>query len=298
MKYNKLLILFLIFCASLEASSQAMIVNAPIKARTNTGPVFVQWPNTGNQLNIGLWGQSNASGAGDTSVAPHKGVIPYAYIFNNNTRLLEPLRLGASANNTQNVGLPTTNATYGIEDELMLLLSNHYSNQTNYLYKYAYAGTCLAEGQQNGSWSTTPASSAPNVWNNCMNNHFQFIQQNPIRGPTLNWIIWIQGECDGQSGSTVFNAYQTNLTNLINNSRTYLHNSGVKWCLVSLSTNQTAVNSSGITAVNTAMSNVAGSLTDVYYISQNSSVGADNLHYNAAGISAIATLVYNVIIAH
>jgi hypothetical protein len=254
---------------------------------------YAKYQETGTQKFIGLIGQSNATGAMLNSGLPSDlaGIIPNAYIYDLVSGTYQQLQ--NNINNRQDISLPGNNGAFGIEMRLMKLLGSYYSTP-QYMFKYCYVGTQLYNNNAT-CWNVfcTPVS----LWVNSFAKCAEATSKLPIASKNLQWLIWIQGENDCNATSAA--AYQQNLTDVINFTRSSTGlSTNLKFILVSLATTQTSLNATYSAQISTAMSTIAGSLTNVFFISQNSSVQGDNTHYDAAGYDNIATLVYNVIIAN
>lgn len=273
----------------------------PISTKTTPDSVS-KFDNTGGQLFITIVGQSNAAGNETTSNPPDgiaiDDIIPNSYIFDIVARDWQQLVFGVNQKQAQNnLGNATS---YGIEPMLMTSLSN-YNSQVNYLLKATYSGSQLYNNNTL-CWNVfcTPVFSGGiylSLWLGMLNFIYTSTFKNPVRNLNTGWVVYMQGENDANGGSTLYNAFQTNLTDFINYTRAHTgYGTNLKFILVSLSSNQTGLDSTGLAAVNTAMSNISGSLTNVFYIAQNSSVKVDNIHYDKDGLTAIAALVYDVII--
>jgi len=299
MKLNK--IVFLLLCPLLSFG-QINIV------RRSTVTTYPQYPEVGTQKFIGLFGQSNACGIVNVSSAPYSGLIDNAYILNLclSTPVFQQLNVGT--NNWLYLSSVCATTDYGIEVQLMHDLGVLYG-QPQYMLKYGYTGTSMANTSgTTPNWNVFAANQTivndarfeiPGLYGTALN--YLNIAQNriPVLNKKLEWIVWMQGEQDANGGSTLYNNYQTNLTDFINTFRTQSHlGTNLKFLLVQLSSNQTGINATGKTAVNTAMTNIAGSLTNVFTVSPNGTVQGDGIHYDAAGLATVATSVYNTIIAN
>jgi len=265
------------------------------------------YPEQGTQKYIGLIGQSNAAGQVANVNSPYSGVIANAYIYSLGSKVFQPLEL--AVNNKQELEDISSNGSYGIEIQLMHDLGVHYG-QPQYMFKYAYNGTYL-NNTNTPNWNVSESNvvvpspprqyyfEAPGLYTTCTTWYGIATQQIPIINKKLEWVIWMQGENDANGGAAIYNAYQTNLTNFINNFRVATQlGTNVKFLLVQLSTFQTGVNATGLAAVNTAMQNIAGSLTNVFTIAPNGTIQVDGFHYDAAGLATVSTSVYNTIIAN
>jgi hypothetical protein len=245
-----------------------------------------------------MFGQSNATGAELNANVPSglSGPISNAKIFNLSTRLWETLEDGV--NNRGYVSTPTNNLTFGCELKLMDLLGANYST-TQYLFKYSEPNTYLYNTGNSWNVFTVPTSAGIEqyLYISSWISYNNMFERLPV-SVSPSWLVWIHGENDCANGTHAA-AYQANITDFINNYRAITGlGTNLKVVLVSLSINQTALNSTNRTTINTAMSTVAGTLTNVFYLSQNGTCQVDNVHYDAAGYSTIATGIYNIIVAN
>lgn len=116
--------------------------------------------------------------------------------------------------------------------------------------------------------------------------------------PSVKFMIWGQGETDA-AGLGSANAYETNLTNYINNFRTAVGLPNLPILIMRINSNIDAVTFPYWNTVRTAQTNVAGSLSNVYLVNQdNATMAAGNIHYTNAGYQQIATNVITVVQAN
>jgi hypothetical protein len=249
-------------------------------------------PGSGTQKFIALMGQSNATGTIPIASTPPElaGPIPFTKIFDNTRLDFETLESGI--NTTQDASGFTNNAVFGVELPLMKALGANYGVD-QYLFKYARTGTQLFN---NNSLCWNVFSNPTSLWVASISRYGLAIPKVPILNKSLEWVVWIQGENDCTLNSSA--AYQQNITDFINFTRLSLGLPTLKFILVSLATNQTALNATYLAAVNSAMSATAVAVSNVWYLSQNSAVQGDNTHYTLAGYQNIASLVYDIIIAN
>jgi len=115
--------------------------------------------------------------------------------------------------------------------------------------------------------------------------------------PTFNSILWLQGESD-IAGTTTAADYQTALTNLINSVRGFnAVTANIKWVLVKHAIGLTGLDDTKTADFNTALDNIAGSLSNILIVDTNSLTPtfADALHYTPTTILAIGQAWYDVL---
>lgn len=281
---------------SLLLITSASVAQHPIFLKLNgvNKSLYKRPPVAGERL-IAIYGQSNTGMKEDIANLQSDLLtpIPNNYIYNFN--IPNPAWETLTTSNNEGDNANTHTNTFGIEFRLMKLMHDTYGGN-QYLLKFAQSSTQLAStGNTTLDWNVSSSSvgNPLELFDLCILNRIYARSKIPV-DLDVSWVIWIQGENDA-GNSTLYNAYQTNLTNWINTYRTQTGlGTNVKFILVSLSTGQTAVNGAGITAIKTAMSNIAGSLTNVFYFSQNQST-SDGTHYDAAAIDFIANGVFNII---
>lgn len=102
-------------------------------------------------------------------------------------------------------------------------------------------------------------------------------------------MIWVQGESDISGGSTMWNAYEANLTAFINDiGETYGHT--MPFLISRLSSLQTNLNATGLAVVRAAQQTVAEADLNADWLDTDSfGMSGDNLHFNAAGYQSIGT---------
>ncbi len=101
----------------------------------------------------------------------------------------------------------------------------------------------------------------------------------------LEGMIWHQGESDSNSAGN----YQTNLTNFIADVRA-TYGSDLKFGIVQLSNNQTAINSVSLAALKLAQANVASAGSLNYLVtSDDLTTGPTGIHFGTTGVLAIGS---------
>ncbi len=261
--------------------------NSGAEPRQDPGPIY-------NPVMVEYNGQSNGVGAAPVAEMPAElaGPMTGVKVYNIEKYRWETLQQGI--NNRGTTGTSGSGAAdnptnqYGTEMRLMYLIKNNYPG-THYLFKYCMSNTDLAQVAGILDWSTTSYELLDRTIA-----VFQTFRLGMGDGRPSRFIIWMQGENDGQNSTKASN-YGTNLTSMINYKRS-AYGYTIPYIIVRLSQNgQTGVPFRA--SVNTGMDSVAGSLASVYTINTDSLTTSDGIHYDSASIETIAQALYTLIVA-
>lgn len=190
-----------------------------------------------------------------------------------------------------NQNYPTPDGNHGI---LPAFLYNEQARlgTTIYALNYAIGATRLADDGAGSDWLSTNSGELCDISKSTINNAIAYMW-NTLNIRNINFIfIWAQGEADTTS-STYYNAYQTNLTNFINEQEANLAGTALAaskkyWILTKLGTH-TTYDATGVSTINTAMANIAATnSTRIFtYDPVNKTLQVDGHHYEASGYKAI-----------
>jgi hypothetical protein len=258
---------FLLF-ACIGAQAQVGIFKPYVAPYKNTFPLAIEF-----------MGQSNAGKISAQSLLPAnlQEDIPTNFEYYSGDNAFRIL----SANGPKNSPYP---GPFHIERNLFKLLSNYYSGNKLYFIQNSFSATSI------NTWQ--PPAGA--TYLSSVTYHNNAISHLPVPNPPLRVIVWLQGEADC-GDPTTYNNYGPLLTNLINQKRTDYGDANLRFILVSLSSGQTTLNTTGRNTINSAMQSLAGSLTNVYYISQNEPT-QDGVHYSPTGAGNIAQAIFDLFI--
>jgi len=176
--------------------------------------------------------------------------------------------------NTQ-TGTPQT-GFFSIGVTMANRLKNNY-NKLAYIVPTAIGGTYIAN-DITPSWNTSKTNE---YYDRCYKDHVTKailkiggVQFTPV-------LVWIHGESDADTVAHG-NAYQTNVTNLINKFRTDTGYPNMKVIITRLRSDYTGTNL-GLSQVRTAQTNIVSSLNNVYLYDTETSrtpLSSDGQHYN------------------
>lgn len=257
-----------------------------------------------------IHGQSNAAGNVlstliDESLKPKQ---LNCNILNLENKKSEPLKVGINSYGTPleyfdqfkingSMGL-----RYGIEIELSKLLKEHYNSEIN-IFKYTWPGSGLNLLGQGGNWAFGSGNLMPKVSAN-----YSIYKDKLKVVNNEDFLIWILGEAN-ISGEV---AYKSNLKTWIDTYRTTL-GFNIPLIIVSLSSNQTNLNSGQLTNFKTmqntlggvVLNNTTGVFTEqtgfidnCYVLSQNEVCQDESgilIHYSNVGISNIANGIFQIV---
>ncbi|MCH7228907.1 sialate O-acetylesterase [Haloferula sp. A504] len=236
-------------------------------------------------------GQSNADGRADPSALPTSPTdlqqpqddIDFYYKVQNETAALTTLRPGLSE--TDGFG-PSITFGRTLADQLGDGTTTRVA-----LIKYANGGTNLASDWVAGGDATTSGDGPEYVtFQQTVTNGLAALATTyPDATIGIEGMIWLQGESDIQGGSSLWNAYETNLQNFLDDI-TATYGTTLPFVVIRLSDGQTALNATGLGVVRTAQETVADSdpLTD-WVDTDGFGMKGDNLHFDAAGQQSIGS---------
>lgn len=253
-------------------------------------------------------GQSNAVASLSNGFLPSDlaGPLTNIKVFNPFNNTLATLEVGVN-----NTGIPTGDqGSFGWDVRLMTYLRNYYS-KSQYLIKYCVPGTGFMAPDYSGGavtfWDAGLAGGYSPLSNAKKNTAMGLITT--ASGYTkIRAYIWCQGEAECSTPEKATN-YINKLTDFINAKRTAYGQPDMPIILISLSDNQTGLNTTNraiVKDVQKAVSryrynagvwtinNAVGSISNVYYLEQNGTT-LDGLHYNLAGQEYISTHLFNII---
>lgn len=257
---------------------------------------------------IEVGGQSNAVASLSLGFLPSElsGALTNIKVFNPYNNTLTTLQAGVN-----NTGIPTGDqGSFGWDVRLMTYLRDYY-NKPQYLIKYCVPGTGFTpvSGAVGGTvyWD---ADGTDNYYtrSNAKHTTAKGLITTDSGHTQTRVFIWVQGEYETNDSATAAN-YINKLTAFINGKRTAYGLPNMPFIVVSLSDNQTAMNTTnrgivkdiqktvsryrynaGVWTIN----NAAGSIDNVYYLEQNGAT-VDGVHYNLAGQEYISLHVFNII---
>jgi len=256
-----------------------------------------------------ILGQSNGNGDANASDCPVGFSLKNSnsFIYNIQNRKIEVCQLGINSSNEPyeflNAGLilPRNGKKMGIEIALNQLLVQEYRCKT-FLFKYCFNGSALlTTGLYGGTWDYSVAGQC---FDKSLFYLFEGIKKTPIKFRRPQFVIWIQGEGDVASHAT----YAAGLSRMIAEYRSRLGYE-IVFVIVSLSTQQTALNASDLANFKIAQKSLArtiytvstglittqsggSTISNVVYIDQNEPCSADNIHYTAQSYCNIAEYIF------
>lgn len=163
-----------------------------------------------------------------------------------------------------------------------LIIANRLFNtykKTAYVVPTAIGGAYLANDVTPSWYSTHIAEHYKRMVEGHVHNAYLKIRATKKLKPVL---IWIQGESDADTVAHG-NAYQTGLTELINNTRTYTGFKNLPVIIVKLRADYVGPPNLGLTGVRQAMVNVANTLSNVFLFNTDNNrypLSSDGQHYN------------------
>lgn len=154
---------------------------------------------------IVVWidGQSNSRGQGTPFPAQYQGSFPNIKIWNGSAFVT----LNGSVSNNNQLGQPQ--GTFGAEMSMLVSLSQRY--RTVYCVKFAVGGTSLATVADGGSANNWNAATVGSLFDTLITYSTAAIALLPS-GCIIGGFFWFQGERDGDSVSTMFPLYYSNLS--------------------------------------------------------------------------------------
>jgi hypothetical protein len=247
-------------------------------------------------------GQSNALGNPEIALVPLPsylvGPLHNIHSFEPNAAEWQILELGVNNSGDQ----PLVTGRYGAEGWLGLFLRDYY-NEDIYFLKTAKGGAGLTAGSEApGSLNWMPATDNHMYERAATNRALAYAGLNP--NVQMKARIWIQGE--QSANSTYSSSYQADTITFVNALGT-----DVPFIDFSLSSQQTALNSTHRGIVNTAKQNTSSiiydSATGIFttqsggvtirnkvYVIQNEPT-SEGLHYGAVGLENLAAHAFEVI---
>lgn len=261
-----------------------------------------------------LLGQSNGSG----NDVPYNYPLQYwiknnnSYIYNIQTKQHEICQLGVNSSNDSyeyfnaSTLFPQNGHRVGIEVALNQMLVEYYRCKT-FLYKFCWRGSSLlTSGAFGGTWDT----SSTNLTTGCFLINKNYLLEGMKKNFEIfkrpKFVVWIQGEGDVAS----YNIYAQALSLFINEYRILIGYT-IPFVIVSLSTLQTALNTSDLANFKIAQKSLASivytantdlitfqtggsTIEKVLYVDQNEMCLADNIHYTGTSYANIASYIFKL----
>lgn len=281
-------------------ASGSKTINGNFKYQIDDTVTFEANDSPGNaRPAIICWGQSNL-GTGVTTVASdletaYKTPFPQVRFYRDNTYNSVAVATMSYLDNTTYQS-PDQNGTYSLQFYLYPTVATRVARKL-YVVHHGAGNTGLAV-----EWKPTAT-----IGENYRELLFktQGLQRaiNSVDGidPSFKFMLIVHGEYDSRVLAYA-NAYETNLTNFINNFRSKTGLTTLPVIIVRLNTEMiTAPVNPGTygATIQTAQDNVAAALTNVYVYNPNgATMHTDKIHYTVAGEHTIATGIYNLAVAN
>lgn len=267
------LIIIICFLVSVFCSAQSTFHRSLLAGGTSSTT------NTFDTIDcIILAGQSNAEGRADTANVPAQ--------YEDRILIEHPVNKiyysDLAANQWQPMNPPVTNKQGGSSpgDDFGAFVSladtvNRYTANPLWVLTVTEGNTSLAVDGTKNDWNVSSAELYLDLKNKVTNSRLSAINSRVIL--RYKAFVWMQGEADTADSTWAAN-YETNLTTLIN---TFRSETGldIPWVIVRT---KGADGSDPTGVVRAAQVSVAGTLTDVEWISSDSYTLKDSVHYDAA----------------
>lgn len=286
--------------SSTWTASGSKTVNGNFKYQIDDSVTFEANDSPGNaRPAIICWGQSNL-GTGVTSVASdlesqYKTPFPNVRFYRDNQYNSVSVATMSHLDNTTYQS-PDQNGTYSLQFYLYPDIAAQLARRL-YVVHHGAGNTGLAV-----EWKPTST-----IGENYRELLFktQGLQRaiNAADGmdPDFKFMLIVHGEYDSRVNAYA-TAYETNLTNFINNFRSKTGLTTLPVIIVRLNTEMiTAPVNPGTygATIQTAQDNVAAALSDVYIYNPNgATMASDKIHYTVAGEHTIATGIYNLAVSN
>jgi hypothetical protein len=257
----------------------AVIEKSPTVAVVETVRVFL------------VAGQSNADGRAAPSGLPTRPVnlrlpqddVDFYYKVEGRAPALTTLRPGLSE--TNGFG-PSITFGRALADQLGDGTTTRVA-----LIKYANGGTNLASQWTAGGDASTRGDGPEYVtFQQTVANGLEALAAaHPSADIGIEGMIWLQGESDIASGASLWNDYQTNLADFIDDiGQTY--GATLPFLLIRLSDGQAKLDATGLEVVRAAQQSVAEANSNADWVDTDGfGMKGDNLHFDAAGQQSIGT---------
>lgn len=238
-------------------------------------------------------GQSNIDGSQTIATLQDQYKKPFPHI-----RFYDP---AANEFNTMDYTVPktfrapNTTSIFAIQFSLYTKLQARLGNIN--VFQYAVGGTALNDAGATG-WKSGVGGTLYDTMITKYGTCRTLLRAGQVKNYRVPFMYWAQGEGDS-ANATNANAYNTNLTTLINNTRIDTGLFGLPFIIPLINSNINTGTFPNWSTVRTAQLAVAAALPKVYTVNPDScELAADGVHYTPAGYEALSELVYQCAISN